>query len=414
MSLDKQLQERGVINPRIYMIDALRGFALAAILLHHHIQHFNFMNKPIFTPDWLLPIDQWLFDASYLFFSGKAFALFSLLFGFSYWIIYENARKRGESYLFRHFWRMALLIGFGLLHMLFFYGDILIMYAVLGLPLVFTRYMNNKMILFIAVVLLANPVNLYSLGSYFLTANIYDFQLPWPKGDNTWKLLAGDSFFALMQSHFSHAFQGAMVWAWNVGRIMLIPGLFLLGVYFAKTKSLTERPLPFWYSLLVISLVSWFLFELAYDAGVLNIADKSTQKILELITLRYTKLVMMLSILATFVIVWRHNDGNVFVARFIDFGRMGLTNYLLMSVIGSFLYYGWGLALYQYCGSTVTLFIGLSVLILQMKFSSYWLARYDQGPLEKLWRTATWWPSRAFAQRLAVGLKVKKPLATNE
>ncbi len=184
-------------NNRIVMIDALRGFALAGIFLLHHIQHFNFFVKPEFTPSWLLPIDVWVKNTMYFFIADKAFAIFSLLFGVSYWIIYENAIKRREQYLFRHFWRMTLLIGFGLLHIVFFSGDILIMYAVLGLPLVLTRYMSNKMILFIAMVLLINPVNFYTILSYLFTDTIYNSHLTYP-GGNLKPLLMADSFWQLI------------------------------------------------------------------------------------------------------------------------------------------------------------------------------------------------------------------------
>ncbi len=63
---------------------------------------------------------------------------------------------------------------------------------------------------------------------------------------------------------------------------------------------------------------------------------------------------------------------------------------LLMSIIGSALYYGWGLALYKYCGTSISLIIGITLLILQIKSSTFWIIRYGQGPLEKLWRKLTW------------------------
>ncbi|MEP1490001.1 MAG: DUF418 domain-containing protein [Algibacter sp.] len=61
-----------------------------------------------------------------------------------------------------------------------------------------------------------------------------------------------------------------------------------------------------------------------------------------------------------------------------------------MSVIGAMLYYGWGFGLYKYCGTLFSLCIGVVVLIFQMKLSSWWLQKYGQGPLEKLWRKLTW------------------------
>ncbi len=376
-------------NNRIVMIDALRGVALAGIFLLHHIQHFNFFVQPEFTPHWLVPIDLWVKETMYFFIADKAFAIFSLLFGVSYWIIYENAIKRGEQYLFRHFWRMMLLIGFGFLHVIFFSGDILIMYALLGIPLVLTRYMSNKIILLTAIILLINPVSAYTIGSYFFNDTIYNVQLAYPDG-NLKPLLMADSFWKLMQGHFDYAYYGSVIWSWNVGRIMTILGLFFLGVYLAKSKSMTKRPLQFWYYLLMLSLIGWLFLDLINDAAITTIKDKTERKLLWQIMQRYIKLAMMFSILSTFIIAWRHNKGDVFVAKFVHFGRMGLSNYLFMSIIGSFLYYGWGLALYKYCGVSVSVIIGITLLILQMKLSTYWITHYKQGPLEKLWRKLTW------------------------
>ncbi len=376
-------------NCRIVMIDALRGFALAGIFLLHHIQHFNFFVQPDFSPLWLLPIDLWVKETIYFFIADKAFAIFSLLFGVSYWIIYENAIKRGEQYLFRHFWRMILLIGFGLFHVMFFSGDILIMYAVLGIPLVLTRYMNNKMILLTAIVLLINPVSVYTIGSYLFADSIYNANLAYPSG-NLKPLLMADSFRQLMQGHFDYAYYGSVIWSWNVGRIMTISGLFFLGVYLAKSKSMTESPLKFWCYFLMCSLISWLCLYLVNDAAITTIEDKTERKLMWQITQRYIKLAMMFSILSTFILVWRHNQGNVFITKLVNFGRMGLSNYLLMSIIGTSLYYGWGLGLYKYCGTSVSLILGMILLMLQMKFSTFWLARYGQGPMEKLWRKLTW------------------------
>jgi uncharacterized protein len=115
------------------------------------------------------------------------------------------------------------------------------------------------------------------------------------------------------------------------------------------------------------------------------------------ITQRYTKLTMMFSILSTFILVWRHNQAAVFVAKFVNFGRMGLSNYLMMSIIGSALYYGWGFGLYKHFGTSISLLFGITLLILQMKLSTFWLACYGQGPLEKLWRKLTWIPMKKTA-----------------
>jgi uncharacterized protein len=69
---------------------------------------------------------------------------------------------------------------------------------------------------------------------------------------------------------------------------------------------------------------------------------------------------------------------------------MSLSSYLLQSLVGTALYYGWGFGLYQYTGATVCLLIGITLAVLQGTFSAWWLRHHAQGPLESLWHRLTW------------------------
>jgi len=72
------------------------------------------------------------------------------------------------------------------------------------------------------------------------------------------------------------------------------------------------------------------------------------------------------------------------------YGRMSLTNYLSQSLIGGFLFYNWGLGLYRYTGITVCILIGVGIFFIQFCFCRWWLRSHPQGPLEWLWKKATW------------------------
>jgi uncharacterized protein len=75
---------------------------------------------------------------------------------------------------------------------------------------------------------------------------------------------------------------------------------------------------------------------------------------------------------------------------FAPLGRMSLSNYIMQSLIGSFIYFGFGLGLYQYTGGTYCLLIGIVLAILQGYFSTWWMKNHKQGPLEIIWHKATW------------------------
>ena len=103
-------------SERLGVVDALRGFALLAIVLLHNLEHYNLFLVPENVPAWLQTIDKYAWDILFFLFAGKAYATFSLLFGFSFYIQFHNAEKRGIDFRGRFAWRMCLLFLFAQLH----------------------------------------------------------------------------------------------------------------------------------------------------------------------------------------------------------------------------------------------------------------------------------------------------------
>ena len=94
--MEHALQSR----PRIEVVDALRGFAVMAIILLHNIEHFNLYNFPEATTDFMKALDKGVWDTLFFLFSGKAYAIFALLFGFSFFIQFDNQARKGKSFPF--------------------------------------------------------------------------------------------------------------------------------------------------------------------------------------------------------------------------------------------------------------------------------------------------------------------------
>lgn len=126
---------------RIDVVDALRGFAVLAIVLVHNLEHFIFPVYPENQPAWLAALDQGVFNAVFTLFAGKAYAIFSLLFGW------------------RFLWRLVLLAGFATLDAAFFpAGDVLLLFTVVGLVLFLVRHWSDRAVLILAVFFLLQPV----------------------------------------------------------------------------------------------------------------------------------------------------------------------------------------------------------------------------------------------------------------
>ncbi len=87
---------RNISNTRIEVADALRGIAVAGIILYHSVEHFNiFTQEPIVYP---LPCDQTVADVLAWLLSGKMYGIFAMLFGLSFFIMNDNQQQKGRSF----------------------------------------------------------------------------------------------------------------------------------------------------------------------------------------------------------------------------------------------------------------------------------------------------------------------------
>ncbi len=71
-------------------------------------------------------------------------------------------------------------------------------------------------------------------------------------------------------------------------------------------------------------------------------------------------------------------------------GRMALTNYLMQSIIAIALFYGIGLGWGTHVSAVVFDGVALVVFIVQVLWSHWWLARFQYGPFEWVWRSLTY------------------------
>ena len=82
------------------------------------------------------------------------------------------------------------------------------------------------------------------------------------------------------------------------------------------------------------------------------------------------------------------------------YGRTALSNYILQSLIGTTLFFGFGLGLLGELHDWQTLLLAFAIILLQIKISGIWLRHFRYGPLEWLWRCGTyrqWLPLRKSA-----------------
>ncbi len=388
-------------SERFIILDALRGFALLGICLANFPEFslYTFLSPEAAASMFTAVQDKITRYLLYIFVDGKFYTLFSLLFGLGFSIIIRNAERKGVNGFRIFYRRMGMLMLFGLLHLMFIWsGDILLLYALLGMLLPFFRQMPDKKLLGWALFFLILPIGVDLVCEITRT----NLALPFIRLQETYCAeygINGTNFAYWLHDAedygtvFQFLVQGACVrmQEFIIGnRYFKVLGLFLVGFYIGRNRIYADLEgrknllvkvcrlgliiglpcslLYAWSSMgghpLSDTLHSLFYFISVYPLGFAYAAG------LCLLYLRVKSLS-----------IWKWLAAP---------GRMALTNYIGQSVIGMFLFYGIGLGWGSTIGLLQTEVIVLAVFLSQMLFSRLWLSGFKFGPLEWIWRMLTY------------------------
>ena len=379
---------------RIQVVDSLRGFAIAAILLLHNLEHFDFWYQPEGYPSWLVSLDKGIWDTMFFLFSGKAYGIFAVLFGLTFYIMQANQAKKGKDFRLRFAWRLLLLLGFGIINSAFYQGDILTIYALLGFTLIPVARLSNKAVLITACFLIFQP---WEWGKFLLAlshpAQDLADQASWVYFGKMNEYITGNSFIQTVIGNLTNGKAGVYLWTWEAGRVFQTPGLFMVGMLLGRTGKFLPSPenKSFWTNMLLISSVAFVpLYLLSLGLTPENIPNEAMLRPLSLIIKSWSNIAFMTVLIAGFVLLFQHKGVQSVLNVFSVLGKMSLSNYIIQSMLGATIYYGFGLGLYRLTGASVSLIIGLALLILQWYFCRYWMRTHRYGPLEGIWHKLTW------------------------
>ena len=363
-------------NPRIIVVDCLRGFALFGLFMVHMVEYFELY--------WYKPEPGFVHNLVFFMFGGKAYAIFALLFCLSFFIIMDNQAKRGVDFRVRFSWRLALLCILGYLHGLLYSGDILQVLALSGFLLILIYPLSNKLILLLAsLCLLQLPLIIQLLFNVAGEANISQPLHPTLMA-TTFEIYANGSFMDVFQRNLWYGQAGKWLFMIESGRIWTIVGLFLTGFLLGRIRffEIYQQKLKMCFIALIISVIVavscyWTQSFLADRPGS------------EIFRLYMNSALTAMGVLA-FLFAFEVRLLNRLMKTLAPCGRMSLTIYVGQSLYGVPLFYGFGLGLYQGFGQWSALLLGLVLWGIQMLLAHYWISRYHYGPLEWLWRAATY------------------------
>ncbi len=380
---------------RIITLDILRGFAIFGIfMVNIEVMNCLYFFSDEFDSQFATTLDAVARRILQLFFYSKFFPIFSLLFGLGIGIQYSSLQSKGlGSFFFIR--RMFVLFVLGWAHILFLWsGDVLHIYAILGLFAILLLRLKASTLLILALTLLVFPfyqlvfqglLDLLAINPYL---GISGFS-------------AGEVVDIIRAGSYSDGI--ALRWIEYTSNLELLfvvlaptaAAMFLLGLAVVKKGWLSD--ITYWINrikkpVLYVALISngyrlFFLFAL----WEMDIWQQSQWRELFIYFMQIADTLMGL------FYVWG-------LAYIIDFpfwkrllhplqyvGRMALTNYIGQSVIGLFLFTSIGFQKYQTFSPYQTIVIAIIVFGLQLVFSRLWLYYFRFGPLEWLWRCLSYW-----------------------
>lgn len=388
-------------KPRMEIVDALRGFALAGIFICHMVEQYVGAGTPeIHSEAVSLGLADKIIDAFvFVLLRGKFIALFSFLFGLSFFIQMDNSARQDQPFGGRFLWRLLLLLAIGYTHSLFYRGDILTIYAVLGILLIPFFKLKTKWILGIAALLFLGVgryiVFYFTQGDHlFLDVNPMDMESAHiAQYYNTIKN------GSLLDVFHTNSWQGHLdkmnVQYGIFGRGYFTFAFFLIGLYagrsgfftdFRDKRKLSKKILLHCLILFVIALIITAIPFLSMGE---DIELNSWPAMIGISGYDLINAAMTGVYISLFAILYRKTKPEKWLAKFAPYGRMALTNYIFQSFTGTLLLYGWGMGNLGEISNTNTFILSIVLIILQIWISKRWLRYFNYGPLEWIWRSAT-------------------------
>lgn len=390
----------GERNP---VVDILRGFALFGILL---------VNFPGTEAGRAGGADDAVRRLLSFLVSGKFYTTFSFLFGLGFALQLLRARTRGKRIVPVYLRRMLALFAIGFAHyVLIWPGDVLQVYAFMGLFLILFRNRSAKVLILAAALVLA--------GEYFLSVT----EKPWTVGELVPRITNPEQEQPLelqqMMAYtdvsdasrrvgaavrygsyaeavvarldvwtLSHRFALRYIWpsAFAMFLIGMCAGRYGWLRYPLQRSSLFPRVMivagPVW---LVLGVLT------TYGPQVLGAFYHQIHwKVLTLAWILHAPAGSLFYMSTILFLLSRFPQWIARLAPLGSAGRMGLTCYLTQSIAGTFLYYGYGLGFYKSLGKLAGLLVAVVLFSLQIVVSCWWLRHFRFGPFEWLWRSMTY------------------------
>lgn len=402
-------------SERIQLLDILRGFAILGIFIMN-LEGFTFywalndaqrVQVPLASYDHTMEFLQWMFI------EGKFYSIFSMLFGIGF-AIYLSKANENNTILKLFMRRLAVLLLIGFFHLLLWTGDIVAFYAILGFLLIPFRKFRNKTLLIIAGFCILSPIGWYALKmSNPAIFNLAQWPFKWGdyfssqqginSGQDFYNAMREVDFFQMLKFNLVGIFYryGDLIFQ---SRGFKVFGMFLIGLVIGRTKfynRLQENKRLLW-SILIGGLLiglpaNYIMATLKETPGYGRLTMHGLKQ-----TIAYALGVAPLALAysSLLALLYLNNPMKKILNLLSPVGKMALSNYIMHTLIGIFTFTGLGFAISP-MGPTAWTIFALYVFVVQIILSTIWLHFFNYGPLEWLWRSATYRRWQPFLKTIA-------------
>jgi len=392
------------VSERIATLDIIRGFALLGILI---------MNMPGFSSSffaeadgshqWPGQLDQLAESARDMLFSGKFNSMFSLLFGIGFTIQFARMEQKdpsGATGLYLR--RLAVLAVLGMIHgAIFWPGDVLHIYAILGLLLVYPlRRASARTIIMLMAMCLVYPVLSGTLRLALMTPEVTAMLVKDSQAMEASDKLAyvnGGFLQAVAENMrvFTHFYSDRWSLWFSLSFWVQMSLTMLLGLLAGRQRwaqripELMPRVRRLMWVALVIGLLCGAAFTLIFQFN--RTPGPSPVKLLGGLCYWASRPAMMIFYVLAIVRLAQDPRWARRLAPLGAAGRMPLTNYLMQTAICTTIFYGWGFGLWGKVGPAAGLLLAVVIFFaIQVPWSVWWLRRNERGPMETLWARLTY------------------------
>jgi uncharacterized protein len=383
-------------NNRIELLDVFRGFAVFGIfVVNIEIMNCAFPNQEAFSQQWDSGWNTFIFRVMQLFFYSKFFPVFSFLFGLGISIQAMKMKKSGTASIAFFIRRMFFLFLLGLIHIIFLWnGDVIHLYAILGLFILIILPLPKRLILGLVALVLLFPY--YDQIASFLFEKIQfspdQFLANYSSNEIT-DILRNGPYLKSIEFRIDEYFANIPLLFFYLAPIAF--AMFLLGVYFGKNQfeknldvlvKTIQKPMLWLMITTNVFRIIFIFFLPKWEIYRNEIARPIFFKMMYLSDLAFGLFYLWLLAYIWYFTPWKR------LIAFLKYpGKMALTNYILQSVFGLFIFSSLGLGWYESLSPSQTFILAILVFIVQVAYSKIWLSYFQFGPLEWLWRCFTYW-----------------------